>query len=264
VVTFSQDDRGKMIRLRRGDLSVDAAPQPEGKPLRLITPSAEAEVLGTQFNVTADSYSTRVSVNKGVVSVRRLADGSVQRVEADQQVVAALERASEFKATPRQRHIDTWVSQLPRDIRYGGFLPGEAAGAGVLQARPLMWRENPEKPVLLHVASVDPSGEHLPPVRLTDGANIRIRGKLKKKHWLVFGLTTLGPQGGFAGKFETYRELEVDAENGGEFEVVLPLESFKRQKECFPESAAGLELFDCWILTVEEDVGLEIISVALY
>ena len=72
VVTFSQGDAGKLIRLRRGDLSVEAAPQPEGKPLRLMTPSAEAEVLGTQFNVTADSFSTLVSVNEGVVRVKRL------------------------------------------------------------------------------------------------------------------------------------------------------------------------------------------------
>ena len=91
LLTLSDGEQGKFIHLRRGDLSADVAAQPAGKPLRLMTPSAEAEVLGTQFNVTAGPESTRVSVNEGLVSVERLADGSVQKVPANHLVVAALE-----------------------------------------------------------------------------------------------------------------------------------------------------------------------------
>ncbi|MDG2125969.1 MAG: FecR family protein, partial [Verrucomicrobiales bacterium] len=49
ALALSDGDEGKLVRLWRGDLSVDAVPQPEGRPMRVITPSAEAEVLGTQF-----------------------------------------------------------------------------------------------------------------------------------------------------------------------------------------------------------------------
>ena len=91
LLTLSDGEQGKFIHLRRGDLSADVATQPAGKPLRLMTPSAEAEVLGTQFNITAGPDSTRVSVNEGLVSVERLADGSVQEVPANHLVVAALE-----------------------------------------------------------------------------------------------------------------------------------------------------------------------------
>jgi len=83
-LTLSDGEAGKLIRLREGDLSLEVSPQPTGKPLRLITPSAEAVVLGTQFNVTANPASTSLTVNEGRVRVTRLADGSVQEVAANQ------------------------------------------------------------------------------------------------------------------------------------------------------------------------------------
>ena len=89
-MTLSDGTQGKFIHLRRGDLSADVTAQPPGKPMRLVTPSAEAEVLGTQFNVSAGVESTRLSVNEGLVSVERLADGSVQEVSANHLVVSRL------------------------------------------------------------------------------------------------------------------------------------------------------------------------------
>jgi hypothetical protein len=47
------------------------------------------------------------------------------------------------------------------------------------------------------------------------------------------------------------------------FEVTLSLGAFQPEKECFPASPVGHELFDCWILTVEEDAGLEVSRVEL-
>ena len=50
---MSDNDGAKILDLLRGDLSVDAKPQPKGKPMKVISPAARAEVLGTQFNVVA-------------------------------------------------------------------------------------------------------------------------------------------------------------------------------------------------------------------
>lgn len=47
-------DRGhKELHLREGNLSATVEVQPEGKPLLVLTPAAELEVLGTQFDVAA-------------------------------------------------------------------------------------------------------------------------------------------------------------------------------------------------------------------
>ena len=127
----------------------------------------------------------------------------------------------------------------------------------------MLWRKNSENPVLLHLASIDPSPKDSPPVRLTSGSRLRIRGRLNRGHRVFFGLTTLHAEGGFAGKylFAAPIETENDAEAG--FEVEVPIEKFKREKEEFPSSPVGLELADFWALTVKENVGLEIIEVEL-
>ena len=113
AITLSDHDGRKTLHLREGNLSIDAVPQPASSPLRLITPSAEAEVLGTQFNVIADSFSTRLTVNEGLVRVKRLADGRVQEVPANHVVVAALEQRTDFLAVPRRNYAGNMEEQVP-------------------------------------------------------------------------------------------------------------------------------------------------------
>ena len=127
----------------------------------------------------------------------------------------------------------------------------------------MLLREDPEKPLLLHVASVDPSPKDSPPVRLTSGSSFRVRGRLKAGHTVVFGLTTLHARGGFAGKYVSYVPVEPSHDANATFEVELPIEGFQREKEMFPESPLGLELADFWALTITNNVGLEIIEVEL-
>ena len=261
VLTLSEGDDGKRVRLRHGELSAEVRPQVAGKPFRLETSSAEMEVIGTRFNVVADSSSTRVSVNEGMVRVRRLADGELREVPADHHVVAALERGTDFEVVPRRRHVESWASELPGDLRYGDW--SADGDSGVLKAKPLLWTQDRQHPILLHVASLHPAASDFSPVRLTEKARLRIRGRLDRDHGVVFGLTTLYPEGGFAGKYSTFQEVTIDRDLGGVFDVTLPLAAFKPEKGCFPASPVGHELFDCWILTIEEDAGLEISRVEL-
>ena len=263
AITISEREGQKIMRLREGSLSVDAAEQPAGLPMLLMTPSAEARVLGTQFNVSTDDLSTRVTVNEGLVEVERLADGSVQDVPENHLVVAALEGETEFKAVPRRKFVEIWKSDLPHDRRYGEWRPASDGLPGAQQARPMLWRENPEKPILLHLASIDPSPQDSPPVRLSSNSRLRIRGRLDKGHTVVFGLTTLHAGGGFAGKYLFAVPVEPDHGASARFEVDLPIEKFQQEKEVFPASPLGLELADFWALTITENVGLEIIDVEL-
>ena len=263
AITISDQDGQKIMRLREGTLSVDAAEQPAGAPMLLMTPSAEARVLGTQFNVSTDDITTRVIVNEGLVEVERLADGSVQRVPENHLIVAELDGQADFKAVPRLGLVETWNSNLPHDRRYGEWRPAADGLPGAQQARPMLWRENPEKPMLLHVASIDPSPKDSPPVRLASGSRFRIRGRLDEGSTVLFGLTTLHAKGGFAGKYITAVPVEPDHGSNSTFELELPIERFEREKEVFPASLPGLELADFWALTITENVGLEIIEVEL-
>ena len=71
------------------------------------------------------------------------------------------------------------------------------------------------------------------------------------------------PKGGFAGKYIASRTVQVSERNGGLFEVELRLEEFKPVKAKFPATPIGLELFDCWCLTLHQDIGLSIGGVEL-
>jgi hypothetical protein len=51
----------KTLVLRRGNLSVDAHPQPRGRPMLIRTPTAEVEVVGTVFSVSVDPQHTHLA-----------------------------------------------------------------------------------------------------------------------------------------------------------------------------------------------------------
>ena len=264
VVTISDGGAGKMIRLREGDLSLDVSPQPEGKPMRVITPSAEAVVLGTQFNVSASPLSTSLTVNEGSVQVTRLADGSVQEVKADHRVIAALEHESPFQASPRGDSVRIWKSEFPRDVRHGSLGFGAEGRPNELHAEAHLFRGDHGEtidPVLLHSAVVGPRGRKMQPVLLSKGARFRIRGHLEKPYQVNLGFGTHHARGGLSGKFSLKRKLEPDQE--GWFDVEVALEDFVRMRSRFVESPAGHELVWLWVQTHRKDVGLSLSSVEL-
>ncbi len=259
TVTLSEGLVGKQVYIKHGDVSINAVPKPTCAPLRVVTPSAEAEVLGTQFNVNVDLQSTRLSVNEGSIRVVRLADGQVQKVETGQFVVAALERNSAFESQPRPSETNTWASALPGDIKLGHWYPATDESPGTVGAKANLWLEDPDKPQLHYSVVVGPKGISRATLRLSAMTQIRVRGSLKRSHDVVIGFTANHVWGGFAGKYSVWKKIDVN----GAFELVLPLEVFKRSKACFPESPVGLEFQHCWIVTINEDAGLEIDSVQI-
>lgn len=266
-ITVTLVEGQKVLRLREGNLSIDAAKQPPGRPLKVVTPSAEAEVLGTQFNVRADEFSARFVVNEGLVSVKRLADGSIERVGADQVVVAALERDTEFTATPRREFVESWRSELPRDRLQGRWEPGEDAHRpGGLRAMPHLWRGDPgepREPILLYSAVLDPSAGRLPPVRLPENCRFLVQGRIDRKEDVHIGFGTNRRRGGFVGKYSVPNKVSVSPDESGRFAFELELGAFKPMRKRFPESPVGHEIDWLWIQTVRVDAGLVIESVEL-
>ncbi len=58
----------KRLTLKKGSLSLDVAPQPEGKPFIIKTPYAKAEVIGTKLSLEVKKRHTEMSVSEGTVA----------------------------------------------------------------------------------------------------------------------------------------------------------------------------------------------------
>jgi len=85
-VTFVMDKR-KSVALHQGIVSAQVAPQPTGQPMRLTTPGAKIEVLGTRFALAASTNRTELKVSEGRVRLTRESDGQVIEVARGQGVV---------------------------------------------------------------------------------------------------------------------------------------------------------------------------------
>ncbi|MGE3819113.1 MAG: FecR domain-containing protein [Isosphaeraceae bacterium] len=258
TLTIAETAR-KELHLRTGSLSAQVRPQPGGEPMVIHTPTAKLEVLGTQLDVDADASSTVLNVNQGRVRVTRLVDGKVAEVPAEHQLVASLDRFGDFGAKRRPEPVHSWRGDLARDTKYG-----QAEFNEVVRAVPYLVTCGRPEPLLVYLSAFSVASQATPsPVRLAPGGRLQVQGRLKSTADVVFGLTMLHLKGGFAGKFITTRRIEVNEAEGGRFHVEIPLEEFKPEEPKFPASPLGLELFDCWCLTLHHDVGLGITQIEL-
>jgi len=265
LATVSEHERRKVLHLREGHMFADVKPQPESKPMRVITRTAEAEVLGTKFQVACKQQSTSLRVKEGLVQVRRLADGSTSKVPAGHVIVAALEQKTDFKPERHKEFASSWKATLRRDIGYGELHHASEGRPDSVYAKPLLWRgdDGKQKPRLLYFAALDT--RTATPI-LQAGSSIRVRGRLGKDALVVFGFTAHHSKGGFAGKYShAKRHMKANRGQAEYFEVEIPLKEFGRDMgfKHYPESPIGLELHQCWILTLDRDYGLEVVDVVL-
>ena len=69
-VVFKLVKGAKIILLNKGDIICDVDKQPLDKPMKILTPHAEATVLGTQFLLTANADNSKLHVTEGSVNFR--------------------------------------------------------------------------------------------------------------------------------------------------------------------------------------------------
>lgn len=95
----------KLLRVTRGDLSADVTPQPAGRPLRVETPDAVVEVVGTRLAVSsaASGKQTDVGVSHGEVKV-------TDRARRDTVTVKAGETAT---VSPAARPVPRVQAEIP-------------------------------------------------------------------------------------------------------------------------------------------------------
>ena len=136
------DNGQKTVVIRQGLVAVDVARQPAEKPMILVTPTAEARILGTRFALSAIGNATRLSVAHGKVLLKRLSDGRSVTVPSGYQAVASTR--SELAARPMPPVPDTWSEDfedgLPDQWQAGQWvtegLPLNSRGAVRTQRHP--------------------------------------------------------------------------------------------------------------------------------
>jgi hypothetical protein len=102
----------KAAFLERGRLAARVARQPAGRPMLLVTPHAEARVLGTRLILSVEPEATRLEVKEGRVGLKRLSDGATVDVTSARACTAS----SRGDLTPKPLFLSARVSPAPETV----------------------------------------------------------------------------------------------------------------------------------------------------
>ncbi len=282
------DREQKEWHLRQGSLTASVPPQPAGKPLRVYTPAATLEVLGTQFDVTAEAARTVLTVREGRVRLEQLTDHHIVEVPAGHRTVASVEGRDALQVIPLLRATRVWRADLQKDVDSGEWYSAmvacrlqlsSAVDRGEItpeDARRRFFAEfpNPREDVgsvRAEPARVGPSGgvnylvgldvarRAAGPVAFTRGSRFRVRGKVRVAAEILVGFTAVDQDRTERSKYGTSRKVAP-----GKFDIVLPLAAFHLlDGKMKPEPGPGLELLYWFCLTEKREAGLEITAVEL-
>ena len=257
VATVSHESQ-KTVRLSGGSLSVEVKPQPAGRPLLIHTPTALLEVLGTRFEVTSDSSTTRLTVNEGRVRLTRLVDGHVAEVPAHHETVAALDRRA-MAVSPRRLPEVLWRSDLPSGPAgtEGVWLPAGGEKGARLGTEAVFLPKSGRGPVTIHRVAFNLPWKDRTRVEMSPGSRVRLRGHASAPAVIETMLACLYPSGGYAGNW-----FQEHAISSGTWEIELPVSGFRQwhaQGKNTPREP--LELRNVVVYTIDRDVSLEIEAV---
>jgi len=263
MLTFS-DHGQKTLHLKQGNLSSNVKPQPAGKPMLVYTRSAVLEVLGTQFEVEAETATTILNVSKGSVRVKRFSDGSTVDVPAKHRVIAAADR--DMLPRPVPHSVSQWKSELSLGPVHtqGKWSPGTDTQEAKLEAIPYTTPQG----MTIYTTGLSVSYGDKPPVTLQPASRLRVRGRIASAQKVYFGITVRQVNGAFAGRFQTIRPAD-ELRTGQDFEVTLHLREFRLDpslsslKQELPSAPFDLVVETIWCHTLDKQAGLEISEVEL-
>lgn len=263
-------DRGqKHLTLRHGSLSVDARPQPAGKPMLIRTPTAEVEVIGTVFSISADATETQLGVEQGSVRVRRLADGDVVQVPKNQVVTASLDAAAPLAvSTPLPMATDfRQTFDLPPALKLEGqWLPAADVVPSRVRALPRIAGRWPNgAPIIHHGMSL-----HAPDsgfVAFQPESVVSVRCRMAMPETLRVMLNMRRPEGTFAGNFEAkvpFVPAESPADADGWRTVEIPAASFLPIIDLHPRFTPGMVVSLLLVETFKSEAGLEVAEIRVH
>jgi ferric-dicitrate binding protein FerR (iron transport regulator) len=230
-LSFSEDGQ-KLLVLRKGSLSAQVKAQPKGKPMLVRTPSAEAEVVGTVFNLAARADDTLLKVDEGLVKLKRLADGSAIDVPAKSSALASLDSTLKLNSATTPAALATWSFDFtstvpPHDWR---GIWHDASDGGRMVASPYVASRSAEDSIITHFGVSVRTSMLNPPLALiaTDTSIVRYRLRQDQLSRLQVMLLTNVPKGAYGGNFECViaaNELRPDAD--GWCDIEIPVSRFK-------------------------------------
>ncbi len=231
-LTFA-DDGHKSLVVKRGTLSAEVQPQPKGHPLNIRTATAEVEVVGTAFYLSARLEDTLLRVNEGAVKMKRLSDGRVIDVPARTTALASLNSDGPFAAVLTPEPLHEWrfdfATTIPPSLWCGAWQPSPEGGRMV--ASPYVAGRRPDGLANTHFGvSIRPAYLN-PPLALVaqPGSVVRYRLRQDRPYPLQVMLLTHDLRGGFAGNFEykvPAKRLRPDADGWCDLEI--PVADFVR------------------------------------
>ena len=267
MLTFS-DHGQKKLQLKEGTFSADVNSQPQGRPMIVQTRTASVEVLGTQFSVDADLYSTTLNVSEGSVRVNRLSDDKKVIVASGYRAVVVPDH--DISLTPIPDSVYQWKSQMhlgesAQRQRLGRWSPGTDQKGAELGTVPYFIKESGK--TIYTVGFGVSCGDRKPVVLQTD-SKLRIRGRIESSHRVFFGITVRQANGDFAGKFQTIRPARK-FQDGQDFEFVLEVGDLRldpllrHMQSKLPGDPFGLTVESIWCHSLYDSVGLAIFEVEL-
>lgn len=263
ILNEESGERG--FKLRHGNLWVSPARQEGDQFLVIHTPIATVEARGAQFDIQTSSAEMILRVNAGTAHLTRTTDSLTVAVRADHQVVVSLHDTATLAVTPQPTPIDYWACDLWQvpEVILGDWLPPTPDERARLGAEPLLWPISQRDSVMLYAVALAAwrSTEH--PVLLQPRSRLLVRGRTNQAQTVRFGFSTQKMRGVFAGKFELDVPPSVLGSPGETWETELPLSDFRPLHPQLAASVDGLELTDVYVLTIEEDAGLEINHIEL-
>ena len=211
-MSFSEKG-GKLVEVRQGAFSADVAKQPAGSPMRVRTPTADLEVVGTSFVLNTSHDVTSLGVTEGLVRMRRLVDGHEVEVAASEVVNASLDRQEGMKPMAMVAPPQEWLSEFskfPNQIT-GKWLPTDENGPGRIASAPIFHRRRSDgqlrvlQGVKLAANQPDASGAF---ASLADDSKLRIRYRVTERCRVQLMFSSAFPGGNFAGNYEFNIEPE--------------------------------------------------------
>jgi hypothetical protein len=232
----------KFVYLDYGHVAASVSPQPKDRPLMLHTSTAELEVVGTEFVVSAFSESTQLRVSEGVVLMKPRGSGEatpVKNGESSEVRLAKILPPYETVSAPSSWSED-FNDGLPDGWAQGAWVPdraGEFTG-GAVAASSISLSHGPGKgkddhSISFDVRSNDRWANGL--LRVRDDTRLTYRIKMDRPQWYqVFLCIRAEPvqDGEWSWNYEFQEGSSTSWETvePGVWRVLdIPLNKFKRQ-----------------------------------
>jgi ferric-dicitrate binding protein FerR (iron transport regulator) len=264
-------EQQKRLNLRKGNLVVEAVPQPSKQPLVVRTPNSENTVVGTRFELTVENGSTTLAVAEGKVQLRRLRDGMTVNVGKSEVVFVDEDTSDQQLRRSRFPTIPfSWsqsFEQMPSPSSwYGDWIPPDGKNPGLLRAVPRRVGENSENGMEYHyrISTLSASG---PYVCVSPDSKLRLTFRTEQESRLELFISLKQMNRDFGGNF--VYALDSTASNltqlgNGWHAIEVPIRQMKAMSPKRPQVPSLAVLSFVYVSSLGKDIGLEVSGIEIF